>query len=438
MQRLIPFLDKLVTVALFVFVAFSMFSISVTQIACGVGGIAWAWRTHLTGSWRDQRWPLWIPFGLFTLACLIAVANGYDFRYSYKPLKKLLEILIFFWVVNCVRENRLRDSLFLFLVVFSTFAGLYGLYQGWRDGVSLLSRVEGTMSVYMTFAGILMMVELAFLGRMMFKRSPEAWLWAQFLIISCCLLLTLTRQAWFGLLLGLAFLIFLKSKKYFLVLTVCVFTVVILVMGPMNKQAQNLLAHKGMSFVEQMKHRIYYTISGKDPTFLMRKALWQGGWEIFKDYPVTGCGFQCVDRLLLHKKYPDPTGHIRQFRGMHNNFVQLAVDTGILGLSAWLGIWFCFFRSLRKRALALEDDPAQADSAKAYPFGGGFSQGESSDQWVLFGSAAAVIGFLGGGFFESNFYDSEVAMVLYFIMALPFAGSQNPPQVPNVEYPVNH
>tara|TARA_B100000315_G_scaffold230025_1_gene240092 strand:+ start:120 stop:269 length:150 start_codon:yes stop_codon:yes gene_type:complete len=32
--------------------------------------------------------------------------------------------------------------------------------------------------------------------------------------------------------------------------------------------------------------------------------------------------------------------------------------------------------------------------------------------------------FLAGGCFGSNLYDSEVAMVLYFIMALPFAGSK--------------
>ena len=38
-------------------------------------------------------------------------------------------------------------------------------------------------------------------------------------------------------------------------------------------------------------------------------------------------------------------------------------------------------------------------------------------------SIAQVAGGI-GGFLESNFYDSEVVMVLYFIMALPFVGSQ--------------
>ena len=90
---------------------------------------------------------------------------------------------------------------------------------------------------------------------------------------------------------------------------------------------------------------------------------------------------------------------------MHNNLVQLAVDTGILGLSAWLGIWFLFFRLLYNQAMTAKEDP--------------------HEKGIIFGSAAAVLAFHVGGFFESNYYDSEVAMALYFIMALPFAGSQN-------------
>ena len=49
---------------------------------------------------------------------------------------------------------------------------------------------------------------------------------------------------------------------------------------------------------------------------------------------------------------------------------------------------------------------------------------DPSENWVIYGSAAAGLAFLAGGCFESNLYDSEVAMVLYFVMALPFSGSQ--------------
>jgi len=48
---------------------------------------------------------------------------------------------------------------------------------------------------------------------------------------------------------------------------------------------------------------------------------------------------------------------------------------------------------------------------------------DANERWVIFGSTAAVIAFLVAGMFENNFYDSEVVMVLYFIMALPFVSS---------------
>ena len=181
----------------------------------------------------------------------------------------------------------------------------------------------------------------------------------------------------------------------------------LLLFSPVIKQLQNMdVPQKELSkpgFILHFKKRVKDMVSGEDQTFKMRLALWHAGWEIYKDHPVTGCGFRCVD--LLHDQYPDPTGYVKKLRGMHNNFIQLAVDTGILGLGTWLGIWFCFFRRLYKMGFSPEAAP----------------QGN----WVVFGSAAAVFAFLAGGCFESSLYDSEVVMLLYFIMALPFAGSYN-------------
>ncbi len=72
-EKIVPVLDKMIIVSLFVFTAFTMFSISITQIAGGIGGLAWIVRTHITGTWNEQRWPLGIPFALFALACMVAV-----------------------------------------------------------------------------------------------------------------------------------------------------------------------------------------------------------------------------------------------------------------------------------------------------------------------------------------------------------------------------
>jgi len=159
------------------------------------------------------------------------------------------------------------------------------------------------------------------------------------------------------------------------------------------------------SLTKYLKFRINSTLRGQqDETFSTRVNLWRGGWEVFKDYPLTGCGFKCMD--IIYSQYPDPTGVIQHLRGMHNNFIQLAMDTGILGLSTWIGIWICFFGLLYKRIKSTKNQ---------------------SEEWVIYGSSASAIAFLVGGCFKTNFYDSEVVMVLYFIMALPFSGPKTNP-----------
>jgi O-antigen ligase len=411
MGKSLPIIDRALIATIFLFVMFSIFSISVTQIACGIGGFLWLLRTHLTGTWKNQRFPLGIPFLLFVLACLIAVIDAYDISYSYPSLKKLLEFLIFFWIINCVRKNRLRDQLLLVLITSATLAGLFGLYQAWETNVHIGTRVEGTLSVYMTFAGILMMVGLLVLARFLYGHPKEVWLLPCLGVILACLLFTLTRQAWFGFLAGTFFLLCVWQKKFLLTLPF-LFAVLAFVSSESIRSKVKIISIPdagpsytsfGSSFSANLKFRIQRVFDGKDETFLIRKVLWQGGWEIFKDHPLTGCGFRCVDKL--HSKYPDPTGWIQRLRGMHNNFIQLAVDTGVLGLFTWCGIWFYFFVMLYKRFAELD--------------------GDLNEKGVILGGGAAAIGFLAGGFFETNMYDSEVAMTLYFIMALPFSGDQN-------------
>jgi putative inorganic carbon (HCO3(-)) transporter len=385
-------LDRVLTFSLILFVIFSMFSISITQIAFAVGTVAWVTKVSLTKSWSRARFPLGIPILLFIAACILAVATAVDPGYSVKPLKKLLQILIFFWAVNSIRDEKERDFLVLLLVVAGCVAALYGIYQGLLTPVTMGSelekgvRVEGTMSIYMTFAGILMLVGLIALGRLLLRKPRENWLVIAVFLIIVCLLLTLTRQAWLGFLTGLVFLVLVWKTR--LLWGIPILLVLALLFSPAG-----------------VKERIHSMVDLSDWTLQSRVALWQGGWQVFKDYPLTGCGFRCMD--LVHTNYPDPTGYIKKYRGMHNNFVQLAVDTGLLGLTAWVSIWACYFLALFRRTR----DPEKI----------------SSSGWVIHGSAAAVLGFLAGGFFEVNFYDSEVAMLLYFIMALPFVGENSEP-----------
>jgi O-antigen ligase len=371
-------LDKVISFSLMSFVCFSFFSISLTQISCGVGGLAWMAKCYLDRSWGEQTFPLKIPFLLFVLACLVAVAGAVDFADSYKSLKRLLEILIFFWAINCITSEEQREKLSLLLIASATLSTLTGYYTAWETGITIHSRAEGTMSVYMTYAGLLMLALLVASGKLVFAPNENKWLRPAIILIAVCLLLTFTRQAWLGVLAGLFFLIWFRKKSLLWFMPV-VLGIVFLI-SPTD-----------------IKQRIESLTNWDDYNIQIRLALWEGGWLVFKDHPLTGCGFKCID--AVNQDYPDPTGNIKRLRGLHNNFIQLAVDTGLFGVISWISVWVVYFMTLYRRLVSMPDNSVCRRDTMA--------------------SAAAVVGFLVAGLFETNFYDAEVSMVLYFIMALP-------------------
>ena len=379
-------LDKVISFSLMSFVCFSFFSISLTQISCGVGGLAWMTKCYLTRSWGKQTFPLKVPLLLFVLACIVAVVGGVDFSGSYKSLKRLLEILIFFWAVNCIDSDDLRENLSLLLIVSATLSTFTGFYNAWENGISHIYRAEGTMSVYMTYAGLLMLALLLAFGKLIFSPKENKWIYIASTMMSVCLLFTFTRQAWLGVLAGGVFLIWFRKKNLLWFLPVIL--IVIFAISPASVQ-------------QRIKDSLSANL--EDANLKRRVALWQGGWLVFKDHPLIGCGFKCID--VVNQDYPDPTGIIKRLRGMHSNFIQLAVDTGLFGLISWISIWVVYFMTLYQRFILMKGDNAYKRDAM--------------------GSAAAVVGFLVAGFFETNFYDSEVSMLLYFIMALPFTTNRN-------------
>jgi len=386
MEKRLEYIDKTILYSLMAFAVFSFFSISLTQISCGIGGLAWMYKCQLTGAWKEQNLPLKLPFLLFVAACIAAVAGSVDIESSYKSLKRLLEILIFFWAVNCIESEEQRERLILLLIASASLSTLTGFYSAWKTGITILARVEGTMSVYMTYAGLLMLALLVVLGKLLFEKSKwRYWLWGGVALMTACLLLTYTRQAWLGVMAGLVFLIW--NRKKVLLWFLPVFMALLFVVSP-----------------DHVKNRMRSLVDLQDGNLAARIALWKGGWLVFKDHPVIGCGFKCID--AVNHKYPDPTGYIKKLRGLHNNFVQLAVDTGILGLGSWISVWVLYFLTLYRRRLLMEGNP------RLYG--------------CMMGSSAAVFGFLIAGVFETNFYDAEVSMALYFIMALPFTCSQKP------------
>ncbi|MCH8933511.1 MAG: hypothetical protein IH923_10635 [Nitrospinae bacterium] len=188
-QYQIKLLGQIQTVSFLAFILFDFFSISLTHIFGFLGIGAWLIQTHLTRTWNQVRLPLILPFSLFCLANLLALSTSLNPSRDFLELKRLLEIMVFFWVVNSLgkthpgelfatwfssiknhRAGRYLEGwtrklksvstrdLYLYGLMFAgSLASILGLFQAASSGVSLSTRISGTLSIYITYAGLLIM-----------------------------------------------------------------------------------------------------------------------------------------------------------------------------------------------------------------------------------------------------------------------------------------
>ena len=316
MNRFVPVLEKVIQFSLLTFALSSLFSISITQISFGIGSLSWLLKTHLTRTWSEIRVTrVGIAILAFCLAYILSLTTAVDLESGINFIKKLFQVVIFFWVANTVQDEKQRNilvSLVIFAAVASALNGIFlnyaslaqdsrGFYLGMYG-----ERPVGTMSVPSTFSGLLMIAGLIALGKFLFNEPKNYWVLGAIGIIGFCMILVLARQAWLGFLVGSIFLIYFWKKKFLWIIPIVL--VFIFVLSPQKYKTR----------IESM------TDIKNDRSLQERQVVWEGGWEIFKDHPITGCGFKCVDSV--HTSYPDPTGFIALNRGMHNNIMQLLIE----------------------------------------------------------------------------------------------------------------
>lgn len=316
----------------------------------------------------------------FCLACILSITTSVDMANSVKLLKKLVQFIIFFWAANSVQEEKQRSLLVALVIVFGAAAALSGLTQLLLDyNYALSVGIKGTLSKQSSYSGVLMMAGLMALARCLFHKPKAHWVIGSTGLIALALLCGLARQAWLGFFIGAVFLVFVWNKKYLLILPLILLC--LLLFSP-----------------DGIKKRIFSLNNFNDVTLQHRVTVWKSGWEIFKDYPLTGCGYKCVDSI--HHQYPDHK-LLAYYVGMHSNILQLLVDTGIVGFGAWVFIWIAYFMEFFRRSRGLAEKTYRKNSKS-----------------LLIGSSAAVLAYLLGGFFETTLYDSEVSMLLYFLVGL--------------------
>jgi len=354
-------------------------SIAASQIVLAILLGLWIYRTVKgDGAWASL--PIDAPLGLYAGLSLLAALFSFDPGFSLQASKKLLLLAVPYMLVSTVRRRADVETLVIVLIVVADIGALVGLWQ-YRFGElgDIDHRIRGFMGHYMTYSGLLMGVAVLGLSSLLFgARKLRLLVAASLLLILAALALTLTRSAWVGFLAASLVLVFLKDKRLLLVV-------------PVIAVGAALILPRG---VEQRIGSFWRPdTSGWDRLYMI-----ESGAEMVANHPWLGVGPNVVAELYPIYRVPDAP--MRDNPHLHNNFMQIAAERGVACALAWLWLIVASLafsgRSYRRYA---HDPRAKALAA---------------------GAIGVIIASFVAGIFEYNFGDSELQMLLLFVIAIPF------------------
>jgi O-antigen ligase len=373
-------LDRIIDVAIVVFLICSVVSITGAQAAILVAQAAWLVKLVRAPNKRALHFPLLLPMATFYLASVLASATAADPWLSFKDLRNIFEPAFFFLLVNHVSGDERAATFSYILIAAATLMAVYGLMQSMAEGAAF--RVHGTMSIYMTFAGILMLSALVVMAQLLFFPRGR-WFWGlvgSLALLIAALVMTHTRGAWIGFAAGAALILGCRQKRLLLALPVV--AVAVFLAAP-----------------EAVRVRIRSIIDPQDVTARERLYMWGSGVQIVRDHPWTGVGINGVKSVYQAYKHPNAVRDQRAH--LHSNLFQIAAERGLIGVACWLWIWVAFYGQAWTIFRVRGPDIPRASA-------------------LVVGSLASITGFHVAGLFEFTFGDSEVIMLVYFLMALPY------------------
>jgi O-antigen ligase len=360
----------------------SLVSVFLFGALLGLAILVWLW-----DCFRRRRLVLKVPpfyWLLFAFLGLVAVSilTSPDPLASVPYLKKFIKLLSFALVYTYVTRDQLRRALgcLLLLAGLSAFWGLAQYF--WFKNVTLLSRIDGFMSHWMTFSGQMMIcavITLALLlaARRHLRTAPSVQLGLLILFPLFCgaTLLTFTRSAWLGLASGCVVLLALSRLRWAAAGFAFLLATFLLLPGSFHS-------------------RLISSFDRNDTTTRGRLELFQAGIDLVREHPWTGVGPRLVQRAAAREangEFPD-----WMYQHLHNNVLQIAAELGLPALLAWLAVWVKILVDLLLMSRS-SDELTRAMS------------------WSGIGVVVSVQLM---GLFEYNFGDSEiVALTLFTVTA---------------------
>jgi len=285
---------------------------------------------------------IWVVLNIvsFTLAALTEDA-GY-FVGNVADLKRALDAVLMFVFALAIKEKKDLEA-----VVLSLILGTVALaFHGYVEGITSSGRIRGLLD-QPNMTGAFLATHAALIFSLALGRIH--WMWRLALVGSLfvvfgALVETGSRMGLLALFIAcMAILLVSPSRK---VAFLAVPIVLVVVMFPeimpdkIHKRYQSMMAPNPTS--TRQGGELVLTEENPDSSVGTRFAIWKGGLQIIRQYPILGAGFG----LFTKEVAPYMVGHYGYERGRaaHNAYIKTAAE---LGIPALIVLLLTFYAALK-------------------------------------------------------------------------------------------
>ena len=308
--------------------------------------------------------PLTLPLVLFLGTALLSMPGALSLKYSLKEVIKWIEVLgLYVFAANVLDRHRARILIYVTLLT-GTAAALHGWYQFFShsgpEGFLLFGRfmrAYGTFEQPNPYAGYLgltapLALSLALRGREI--RRSKVWKASgrglsefsacagAFGIVTVAMAMSWSRGAWIGLAAATAAVSFARSRRAAVAFaTLTTVGALILILGSFQLLPE-ALTQRFADFLPYVRPFDVRGVEVTDANFAVieRMAHWQAGWQMWAEHPWRGVGignYEPIYPAYYIPPWEESLGHA------HNYYLNVAAETGLIGLLAYLALWGAAF-----------------------------------------------------------------------------------------------
>jgi len=384
-------IDNLILFSLCLLILGLPFSNSIIEITASVAISLWLFKKiFILRTVKIEKTPLNKPIFFYLIFVALSLVNSKYLATSLKgfTLKTMEHFLLYFVIVECVKTQEDVKKVISAILLSCALIGIDGLWQYFTGydflrGYPLWSmgRIKASFKYPTGFGGWLITVLPLCISLAIFNIKDKLYKISGIilgLLLLVSLILSLTRGAWLAIVPAIMFLVWKRgdvAKKILLIF------LLIIILGIVFATISG--GRETISF---------YVVRGS--AVLHRMALAKLCCRMFIDHPFFGHGVNTF--MSIYENYASAS----EFGGIsyaHNCYIQIAVETGVFSLLAFLWMIIALFISSLK-------DIGRRD--------------EGFIRTIELGLLAGLLAYLTHSLFETNLYALPLAILFYYFLGV--------------------